>query len=99
MKAPFYIISDNHFMMKDDNNEKKRRKRLFSVLDKIKKEGKGTLLIGGDFFDFWFETNAIIPNGYKDLIDKLGNLQKYNIDIHYSIKFNFFHKVSTIYYP
>ena len=22
MKAPFYIISDNHFMMKDDNNEK-----------------------------------------------------------------------------
>ena len=50
MKAPFYIISDNHFMMKDDNNEKKRRKRLFSVLDKIKKEGKGTLLIGGDFF-------------------------------------------------
>ena len=83
MKAPFYIISDNHFMMKDDNNEKKRRKRLFSVLDKIKKEGKGTLLIGGDFFDFWFETNAVIPNGYKDLIDNLSNLQKYNIDIHY----------------
>ena len=61
---------------------KKRRKRLFFVLDKIK-EGKGTLLIGGDFFDFWFETNAVIPNGYKDLIDNLGNLQKYNIDIHY----------------
>ncbi len=40
MKAPFYIISDNHFMMRDDNNEKKRRKRLFSVLDKIKKEVK-----------------------------------------------------------
>ena len=38
MKAPFYIISDNH-MMRDDN-EKKRRKRLFSVLDKIKKKVK-----------------------------------------------------------
>ena len=83
MKAPFYIISDNHFMMKDTIDERKRREKLFSVFDKIKSNKEGTLIIGGDFFDFWFETDYVIPNGYKNLIDELATFQKHGIDIHY----------------
>ena len=36
MKAPFYIISDNHFMMEDTSEEQERRNKLFQVFDKIK---------------------------------------------------------------
>ena len=68
MKAPFYIISDNHFMMSNSVYEKERRNKLFLVLDLICSKGKGTLIIGGDFFDFWFENNRVIPNGYQNLI-------------------------------
>ena len=83
MKAPFYIISDNHFMMKDTLDEKKRREKLFAIFDKIKSNKEGTLIIGGDFFDFWFETDYVIPNGYKSLIDELATFQNYGIEIHY----------------
>ena len=83
MKAPFYIISDNHFMMQDNIEEHDRRKKLFSVFASIKKQGPGTLIIGGDFFDFWFETDYVVPNGYHDLIEELALLNSAGIEIHY----------------
>ena len=83
MKAPFYIISDNHFMMTNSKKEKNRRKKLFSVFKKIKKEKSGTLIIGGDFFDFWFETKKIIPKYFDDLIQELAELYNHGIQIHY----------------
>ena len=61
MKAPYYIVSDNHFMMQNSTSELDRRDKLFQVFNIIKKKGEGTLIIGGDFFDFWFETNHVIP--------------------------------------
>ena len=66
MHSPFYIISDNHFMMENTSSEKDRREKLFKVFSLIKKEGRGTLIIGGDFFDFWFETKNIVPKGYEN---------------------------------
>tara|TARA_B100001142_G_scaffold96048_1_gene97893 strand:+ start:878 stop:1093 length:216 start_codon:yes stop_codon:yes gene_type:complete len=69
LKAPYYIVSDNHFFMKNDENEKNRRKKLFNILDHIKKKGIGTLIIGGDFFDYWFEYNNKIPSGYESLCE------------------------------
>ena len=83
MKAPFYIISDNHFMMKDTSSERDRRKKLFEVFNIIKSSGNGTLIIGGDFFDFWFETKTVVPNGYQNLIKKLKELTNSGIEIHY----------------
>ena len=83
MQAPFYIISDNHFMMNNNDYENERRKKLFSVFKKIKENKKGTLIIGGDFFDFWFETKFSVPNGYQNILDELKSFKKYGIDIHY----------------
>ena len=83
MQAPFYIISDNHFMMTDSKEENDRRQKLFLIFDEIKKNGSGTLIIGGDFFDFWFETKKIIPQYYDDLIDQLSELNKHGITIHF----------------
>jgi len=83
MKAPFYIISDNHFMMDDNDEEKARRKKLFAIFKKIKQNKTGTLIIGGDFFDFWFETNYAVPNGYQNIIKELIAVKKSGVDIHY----------------
>ena len=83
MDAPYYIVSDNHFFMKSDNDEKNRREKLFQVFNNIKKRGEGTLIIGGDFFDYWFEYNNAIPAGYSNLLNALKNLYDSGIKIHY----------------
>lgn len=97
MKMPLYIISDNHFMLESSKLEKERRKKLFKLFDKIKKTG-GTLILGGDFFDFWIEFKNGIPHYYQDILDELEILSNHKIEIHYVLgnhdywDFGFFHK-------
>ena len=82
MKLPLYIISDNHFMLEDSLEEQSRRKLLFELFEEIKKTG-GTLIIGGDFFDFWVEFMTGPPLYYDDILGELETLKNNNIDIHY----------------
>ncbi len=81
MKLPIYCISDNHFSIVDSEYEKNRRNKLFSLFEKIKTTG-GTLIIGGDFFDFWFDYKSHHPN-YTSLFSSLSNLSNKGIEIHY----------------
>ena len=96
-KLPVYFISDNHFKMDLNDLEKDRREKLFYVFDKIKSTD-GTLVIGGDFFDFWFDYRYVIPSGYVDLLEQLDLLHKSGIPIHYILgnhdywDFGYFHK-------
>jgi len=83
MNLPFYIISDNHFYMKTNKYENDRRNKLFQVFNKIKDNGTGTLIIGGDFFDYWFEYNDVIPQGYNNILNALKDLKNNGINIHY----------------
>jgi len=83
MQPPYYIISDNHFFMKSNDYEKNRREKLFQVFDCIKNNGTGTLIIGGDFFDYWFDYPDKIPSGYEDLLDELKKLASSGVNIHY----------------
>ena len=84
MKNPIYIISDNHFTMDDQNpKEIDRRNKLFKVFDKIYNYNKGTLILGGDFFDYWFEYKKVVPNGYESILEALKKLSKNGISIHY----------------
>ena len=82
MKLPLYFISDSHIGMIINQDEINRREKLFAVFEKIKKSG-GTLIIGGDFFDFWFHFKNYIPTCYKDVIENLSNLKNSGVDIHY----------------
>ena len=83
MNGPYYIISDNHFSMILDSAENQRREKLFKVFNKIKKIGTGSLIIGGDFFDYWFEYKYVIPPGYESIIDSLKELRESGVSIHY----------------
>ena len=81
MKLPIYCISDNHFSIVKSEYETIRRNKLFSLFKKIKETG-GTLIIGGDFFDFWFDYKNHHPN-YNSLFSNLSDLNKAGIEIHY----------------
>jgi len=81
-KLPVYFISDNHFKMHLDKSEKNCREKLYYVFDKIKSSG-GTLVLGGDFFDFWFDYRYVIPSGYIDLLERLDQLHQSGVSIHF----------------
>ena len=82
MKKPIYIISDNHFMLQKSSDENIRRRICFKLFNHINTTG-GTLIIGGDFFDFWLESFYGIPNYYDDILFELEKLKLNNIEIHY----------------
>ena len=83
MNGPIFIVSDNHFSMNNSSNEDLRRKKLFNVFKKIKKYKNSTLIIGGDFFDYWFEYRNVIPSGYENILEQLKDLKKAGHQIHY----------------
>jgi len=82
MKLPLFFISDCHIGMQLNSEELERRHKLFQLFESIKNSG-GTLIIGGDFFDFWFEFRKKTPEIYKDVFERLEDLKKNNIQIHY----------------
>ena len=83
MNGPIFIVSDNHFSMNNSSNEDLRRKKLFDVFKKIKKYKNSTLIIGGDFFDYWFEYTNVIPSGYESILQELKDLKNNGHQIHY----------------
>ena len=82
MKLPLYFISDVHFQMTNSKQEKLRRKKMYSFFKKIQNTG-GTLIIGGDFFDFWYDYGYYIAPEYSDVFDELDKLNQSGINIHY----------------
>jgi len=68
--------------MEKSDAEQIRREKLFSLFDKIEST-KGTLIIGGDFFDFWFDYKYVVPKGFNDILYRLEQLFKSGIKIHY----------------
>jgi len=82
LKLPIYLVSDNHFMMSYNKNESLRINKLDELFNKIIKD-QGTLIIGGDFFDFWFDYKNVIPKYYSEVLSLLNRLNKAGIEIHY----------------
>ncbi|MBC8312072.1 MAG: UDP-2,3-diacylglucosamine diphosphatase [Candidatus Marinimicrobia bacterium] len=68
--------------METSDAEQIRREKLFSLFDKIEST-QGTLIIGGDFFDFWFDYKYVVPKGFNDILYRLEHLYKSGIKIHY----------------
>ena len=77
---PLYFVSDCHFLI--DKNDSERRTLIFSLFDEIKNK-KGSLIIGGDFLDFWFEYKINPIDVYDNIFDALESLSKCGIDIYY----------------
>ena len=100
MDNPIYFVSDNHFQKRNDKFEHERRAKFYSLLDHIK-DKNGSLVIAGDFFDFWFEYKGYVPYEYIDIFEKLKDLKDSGSDIYYVLgnhdywDFGFFNRVFT----
>ncbi|HBY19016.1 MAG TPA: hypothetical protein DEH00_07575 [Candidatus Marinimicrobia bacterium] len=81
LPLPFTFISDVHFTTVLTNRELAKRKKVFALLDDVKKSG-GTLFILGDFFDFWWDQKDYIPSQLQDVYTKLQELRNSGIPIH-----------------
>ncbi len=82
LALPFYFISDVHLSLNNSQFEKRKQKNICAFFDQIKNSG-GTLFILGDFFDFWFDFGENYPSQFQPLIEKLAELRREKIPIHY----------------
>ncbi len=82
MQLPIYFISDIHLMLKSSQDEHVKIQKLFQFFEFLSKSG-GTLIIGGDLFDFYYEYPHLIPKQYFEVYTQLYQLQKSGIEIHY----------------
>ena len=82
MNTPVYFVSDNHFHFNNQFNESERREKLFRLFEEIEQTG-GTLIIGGDFLDFWYDYGTDVIQGYEDIFDALSKLNESGVKIHY----------------
>ena len=98
MDNPIYFVSDNHFQKRNDSFENERRVKFYSLLEHIKTT-RGSLVIAGDFFDFWFDYKGYVPWEYLDIFEKLKELKDSGCEIHYVLgnhdywDFGFFNRV------
>ena len=82
MNNPIYFVSDNHFQKRNNSSENSRRLRFYSLLDEIESK-KGSLVIGGDFLDFWFDYSGYVPLDYLDIFERLNLLKNSGCSIYY----------------
>ncbi len=82
MQLPLYFISDVHLMLKSTQDEHAKIQKLFQFFDFVSKSG-GTLIIGGDLFDFFYEYPNLIPKQYFEVYMQLYQLHESGIEIHY----------------
>ncbi len=85
MQLPLYFISDVHLMLNPSINEDEKISKLFQFFDFISESG-GTLIIGGDLFDFYYEYQHVIPKQYFEVYTQLYQLQKSGTDIHFLLR-------------
>ncbi len=82
MQLPVYFISDIHLLLDRSDQEKQRQEKLFRFFEKIA-DTKGTLIIVGDLFDFYFEYKHVVPKVYFSFYQKLYHLKNSNVEIHF----------------
>ncbi len=76
-----YVVSDTHFRNNNHAQERKKRED-FDIFAKNLKKGD-TLVLNGDFFDFYFESDRFLPKYYFPVFYTLENIKKRGIEIIY----------------
>ncbi len=78
-----YFISDTHLGLNYGKlTDIEREKHLCSFLDSIKGDCEELFLLG-DIFDFWFEWNRTVPQGFVRTLAKLADFTDSGIKVHF----------------
>jgi len=82
VNLPYFFISDVHLRLIITPEEREKRETLIRFIKHVT-DSKGTLIIVGDFFDFWFEYKYVMPKAYFDVLTALYQAKQSGIEIHY----------------
>ncbi|PID30247.1 MAG: hypothetical protein CR982_01430 [Candidatus Cloacimonadota bacterium] len=80
MKNKIFIVSDSHFSLFSSKFEIKKQDIFLSFLDKFEKE-MNTLILLGDFFDFWYEWYHVIPKYNFHILYRLRRLKDNGVKV------------------
>lgn len=81
-KDTCFFISDAHFGLPVSGGGEDRERHFYEFIDSV--IGRmDTLVILGDFFDFWIEYSTVIRTDYFDILLKLHQLTQSGVKIHY----------------
>ena len=81
MQLPIYFFGDNHFSINPSSNEKKI-KNFRNFYNQIK-DDKGSIVIMGDFFDYYFEYNNSKPDHFNEVFELLRKIKKDGVEIYF----------------
>ncbi len=80
-----YFISDTHLGLNyGDKTPIEREQHLCRFLDSIKESCEELFLVG-DIFDFWFEWNKTVPQGFARTLGRLADFTDRGITVHFFI--------------
>lgn len=77
-----YFISDVHLGFFERETDKKREDNLLKLLNTIMPDCE-RLVIVGDFFDYWFEWDLVVPKYFYRTLAMLHQLRDHGIEIDY----------------
>lgn len=78
-----YFASDVHLGLKFGDKTPAEREKIFTrFLTQIEPDCSELFLVG-DIFDFWFEWNRVVPQGYVRVLAQLLKMAESGIKIHY----------------
>ena len=83
MQLPIYFFGDNHFSINSLSNKEKIKK--FEDFYHLIKNEKCSIVIMGDFFDYYFEYNNSNPDYFNEVFDLLKRIKESKIDIYLNI--------------
>ena len=81
MQLPVYFFGDNHFSINSLSNKEKIKK--FEDFYHLIKNEKCSIVIMGDFFDYYFEYNNSKPDYFNEVFDLLKRIKESKIDIYF----------------
>lgn len=76
----YYFASDVHLGAGDEYSSRRTEQRFVRWLDMVSADAEVIFLVG-DIFDFWFEYNRVVPQGFVRTLGKLAELTDRGIQI------------------
>jgi UDP-2,3-diacylglucosamine hydrolase len=80
--SPVYFVSDLHLGVGTEVDERVKRRRFVELADAVLRE-RGSLVIVGDLFDFWYEYRHVVPRGSHEVLSALGRLTEAGCSVVY----------------
>ncbi len=81
LAPPVYFVSDAHLGAEPEPVATTQLERLIALIQKVRRE-KGTLIINGDLFDFWYEWQTVIPKKYFKILRALQEATEQGTQVH-----------------